>query len=120
HRGYRIRVATEQHYRATETQDGRTQGSEIRALAVPTGDQHQLAGDVRAQPVDGRQRRADVGRLGVVVVADTFELAYPLATMGQAGEAPQNRKHRLQRQIQRLPKGQRGQGVGLVVGTTDL
>ena len=51
---------------------------EIGTLAVATGDQHQLAFDVRAQAFNGGQCRTDVGGLGIVVIADTGALQHEL------------------------------------------
>ncbi|MCY1410944.1 hypothetical protein D9M71_263230 [compost metagenome] len=118
--GQPLGITTQQHHRAAVRRDRSAQGTEIGALAIATGDQHQLAGNIGPQAFDGRQRRTDIGGLGVVVPGHAITLAQPLATVRQANERAQAGKHGIERQADRMPQGQGRQGIGLVVRTADF
>ncbi|MNO93832.1 hypothetical protein D3C76_854390 [compost metagenome] len=118
--GDQFGVTPQQHHGAAITRNRVFQAGEVRTLAISASDQHQLAFDISTQAFDGRQGRADVGSLGIVVVGHPAQLAHPLAAVVQAREGAQGLQHGAERQPHGMAQGQRGQGVGLVVGATDL
>ncbi|MNC80106.1 hypothetical protein D3C75_1327800 [compost metagenome] len=69
-----LSVAAEQHHCAAVSGNRCTQGAEVSAFAIATGNQYQLAVDISTQAFDGGERRTDVGGLGIVIPAHTVAL----------------------------------------------
>ncbi len=109
-------VAPDEHRVAHLAAGGRRQRGEVLTLALPAQDHEQGAGHTGHR----RERRPDVGALGVIDVGDAADLGHPLRAVSQPGEAGQLRQHDRQRQPQGFPERQRGEGVGRVVQALDL
>ena len=90
---------------------GRHQRREIRALAVTTGNQHQLPGNT----VNGRQRGAHIGPLGIIEPAHAVLTANVLHTVRQPLKLTQGVKHVVQWQTHCLTQCQRCQCIGQVM-----
>ena len=110
-----VSVTAKQHHRTAVRSNRSLQRRKVSALAIATGNQHQLAVHVRSKAVDRRQRSAHVGCLGIVEVRHVVVAADPLAAVRQAGEAAQRIEHSSHRQTSRLPERQRRQRIGLIV-----
>ncbi|KPW46244.1 Uncharacterized protein ALO88_05612 [Pseudomonas syringae pv. antirrhini] len=108
-------IATQQHRSAAVFSHGGTQAAEVGTFAIATGDQHQLADDIRAQAFDSGQCSTHVGGLGIVVVVHAIALAQPLAAVLKAGELTQAGKHGVERQAHGMPQRQGCQCVSLIV-----
>ncbi len=70
------RVAPDEHAWRTLPRKAAASGREVLALAIPAGDHHQRA----CHAGDRRERRADVGALGVVDVGDAVRRRRPTAS----------------------------------------
>lgn len=118
--GDQVAVTAHQHHGTAMSSHRALEVLEVSTLAVATGDQQEFAVDIGTQAFDGGQRGADIGGLGIVVVTHAIQVAHPLAAVLQAGKGAQARQHRVERQADRMPQRQGRQGIGLVVGATDL
>src|SRR6266581_1557042 len=89
-------------------------------------DQRRVAGDendlriTARESSQGRDRRADVGALGVVVPAHPGRLADPLDAMRESLELAKRREQGLERQAERAAKRERRERVGGVVQADKL
>src|SRR5690606_39184006 len=115
-----VGVATEQHHGTAIATDRLAQRRKVGTLAIAAGNQHLPALQGIAETFNGRQRRTDVGGLGIVVVVHAGVLPDPLATVGQTGEVAQGIEHGRHRQPDSVTQRQRRQGIGLIVGAADL
>ena len=66
--------------------NGCSQLGKIRALALATGDKHDIA--LATQPAQGGLSGADIGPFGIVEPVDTVNGSDQLHTMRQTGETP--------------------------------
>src|SRR5712692_5249840 len=113
------RVAADQHQCARRARDRVFQGREVLPLAVAAGDENDLRVAAR-EPGQSRDRRADVGALGVVVPAHPGRLADELDAMREAAELSQRGEQRLERQLKRAAQRERREGVRRVMQAGEL
>src|SRR6266568_322664 len=113
------RVAADQNECAHRSRDRVFERREVLPLAVAAGDENDLRITAR-ESSQGRDRRADVGALGVVVPAHPGRLADPLNAMRESLELAKRREQGLERQAERAAKRERRERVGGVVQADKL
>ena len=91
----------------------RLQLAEIRPLALPTGNQQDIA--VCAHTLQSSYGGADIGTLGIIDVAHPAKHRDQLAAVWQALELAQAGGHALHRQVRGMSQGQCREGIGDIV-----
>src|SRR5258708_15303320 len=113
------RVAADQHETPRRSRHRLLERRKILPLAVAAGDENDLRIAAR-ESCQGRDRRADVGALGVVVPAHPGRLADQLHAMRESPELAKGCEQGLERQADRLAQGKRRARVGGVVQARKL
>src|SRR5712691_3308951 len=113
------RVAADQYQCARRARDHVLQGREVLPLAVAAGDENDLRIAAR-ESGQSRDRRADVGALGVVVPAHPVSLADQLDAMRKSPELAKRREQGLERQAERAAQRERREGIRRVMQAGEL
>ncbi|RMR08681.1 hypothetical protein ALP93_05443 [Pseudomonas syringae pv. helianthi] len=113
-------IAPQQYCGAAMLRNRRTQSTKVGTFAIATGNQNQLAFDIRTKAFDGSQCGTDVGGFGIVVVMNAVVLSQPLAAMLKPGEFTQAGEHGIEGQPHGVPERQRCKGIGLIVRAPDF